>query len=52
MTNIESTRAAVGAHSIVYRRAGEGPSLVLLHGFLCDSRVWERQLVDLSNETT
>src|SRR5215217_9385203 len=36
--------------SIGYRRAGEGPALVLLHGFLCDSRCWRRQLADLSEQ--
>src|ERR687883_499723 len=35
--------------SIGYRRAGAGPALVLLHGFLCDSRCWRRQLADLSD---
>ena len=35
--------------SIAYRRAGEGPALVLLHGFLCDSRCWARQLAELSD---
>src|ERR1043166_9179026 len=36
--------------SIGYRRAGEGPALVFLHGFLCDSRCWRRQLADLSDQ--
>jgi pimeloyl-ACP methyl ester carboxylesterase len=40
---------AVGEHAISYRFAGDGPPLVLLHGFLCDSRVWERQLTALSD---
>jgi pimeloyl-ACP methyl ester carboxylesterase len=34
---------------IAYRRAGKGPALVLLHGFLCDSRCWARQLAELSD---
>jgi pimeloyl-ACP methyl ester carboxylesterase len=38
----------VGHRSIFYRDEGEGPALVLLHGFLCDSRVWAPQLRDLS----
>ncbi len=42
----------VSGHRIAYRRAGPGPPLVLLHGFLCDSRVWRRQLADLSDEFT
>ena len=36
--------------SIAYRRAGTGSTLMLLHGFLCDSRCWRRQLSDLSDE--
>jgi len=35
-----------------YRQAGEGPPLVLLHGFLCDSRCWTRQLAELSGQFT
>ena len=34
---------------MAYRIAGEGPPLVLLHGFLCDSRVWRQQLTALSD---
>jgi pimeloyl-ACP methyl ester carboxylesterase len=39
----------VNGHSVAYRDVGEGPPLILLHGFLCDSRCWRRQLADLSN---
>jgi pimeloyl-ACP methyl ester carboxylesterase len=42
-------RLEVGEHSIGYRSAGNGPALVLLHGFLCDSRVWRPELETLSN---
>jgi pimeloyl-ACP methyl ester carboxylesterase len=37
---------------IAYQRAGDGPPLVLLHGFVGDSREWRRQLDDLSDEFT
>jgi pimeloyl-ACP methyl ester carboxylesterase len=37
---------------IAYRRAGEGPPVLLLHGGLSDSREWRRQLEDLSDEFT
>ncbi|WP_422935019.1 alpha/beta fold hydrolase [Sinomonas sp. P47F7] len=37
---------------VAYRRAGQGPPLVLLHGAYEDSRVWDRQLDDLSDEFT
>ncbi len=45
-------RADVNGLSVAYERNGEGPPLVLLHGVLCDSRVWSKQLLDLSNEFT
>jgi pimeloyl-ACP methyl ester carboxylesterase len=37
------------AGPIAYRSAGNGPPLVLLHGFACDSRVWAPQLDALSD---
>jgi pimeloyl-ACP methyl ester carboxylesterase len=42
----------VGALRIAYRREGEGPPVVLLHGGLSDSREWRRQLEDLSHDFT
>ena len=37
---------------IAYERAGEGPPLILLHGFVGDSREWRRQIDGLSDEFT
>jgi pimeloyl-ACP methyl ester carboxylesterase len=37
---------------VAYRRAGDGPPLVLLHGVLGDSREWRLQLDELSAEFT
>ena len=37
---------------VAYRRAGDGPPLVLLHGFVGDSREWRRQIQVLSDEFT
>jgi pimeloyl-ACP methyl ester carboxylesterase len=45
-------RIRVGELQIAYRRAGEGPPLVLLHGGVTDSREWRRQIDDLSDEFT
>lgn len=42
----------VDGHRIAYRRKGEGPPLVLLHGWPTDSREWRRQLDGLSDEFT
>jgi pimeloyl-ACP methyl ester carboxylesterase len=39
----------VDRRSIGYREAGRGDALVLLHGFLCDSRCWRPQLATLSD---
>jgi pimeloyl-ACP methyl ester carboxylesterase len=39
----------VDGRSIAYRRAGAGPSLVLLHGGWSDSRAWRPQLRGLSD---
>lgn len=41
-------RVEVGGRMIAYRRAGEGPPLVLLHGGWADSRAWLPQLEALS----
>jgi pimeloyl-ACP methyl ester carboxylesterase len=40
----------VDGQAIAYREAGKGTSLVLLHGFLCDGRVWNQQLSRLSDQ--
>ena len=36
--------------TIAFQRAGDGPPLILLHGGISDSRVWNAQLEDLSDE--
>ncbi|MBK5289554.1 MAG: alpha/beta hydrolase [Acidimicrobiia bacterium] len=37
---------------IAFERAGSGPALVLLHGAVCDSRVWREELDDFSSDYT
>jgi pimeloyl-ACP methyl ester carboxylesterase len=37
---------------IAYRRVGEGPPLVLVHGATEDGRAWQPQLAGLSDEFT
>lgn len=41
-----------GGHRITYERKGEGPLVVLLHGYVGDRRTWRRQIEDLSDEFT
>lgn len=36
--------------AITYQRAGSGPPVVLLHGFIVDRRTWRRQVDDLSSD--
>ncbi len=45
-------RVRVDGLDIAYRRAGQGPPLVLIHGLLCDSRAWRWQIDALSDEFT
>jgi pimeloyl-ACP methyl ester carboxylesterase len=40
----------VGGRTIAYRRSGRGPSVVLLHGGLSDSREWRLQTDALASE--
>jgi pimeloyl-ACP methyl ester carboxylesterase len=44
--------AEVCGRSVAYERTGDGPALVLLHGFTHDSRVWRPQLESLPDQFT
>jgi pimeloyl-ACP methyl ester carboxylesterase len=46
----ELTTVEVNGTRICYRQAGHGEPLILLHGFLCDSRCWKYQLAELSDQ--
>lgn len=52
MTSKEIDHVDVEGLQIGFRRTGDGPPLVLLHGGVCDSRVWRDQLDDLSDDFT
>jgi pimeloyl-ACP methyl ester carboxylesterase len=43
-------RAKVNGLSVAYERTGDGPALVLLHGFAVDSRMWRPQIESLSDK--
>jgi pimeloyl-ACP methyl ester carboxylesterase len=45
-------RIEVQGLSIAYERAGQGPPLILLHGFFCDRSTWRRQIDALSDDFT
>jgi pimeloyl-ACP methyl ester carboxylesterase len=45
-------KVEVDGLSVSYERAGDGPALVLLHGFSYDSRAWRPQLETLSDQFT
>lgn len=45
-------RVRLGDLHVAFRSRGHGPPLLLLHGALCDGRVWRRQIDDLSDEFT
>jgi pimeloyl-ACP methyl ester carboxylesterase len=45
-------RAEIQGLSVAYQRCGDGPALVLLHGFTHDSRVWRPQLESLARDFT
>jgi pimeloyl-ACP methyl ester carboxylesterase len=49
MTGAQLHSVEVHGQTIAFRQAGEGPALVLLHGFLSDSRCWTHQLSHLSD---
>jgi pimeloyl-ACP methyl ester carboxylesterase len=50
MIDAALTQAEIDGVSVTYREAGTGPVLVLLHGFLCDSRCWRHQLIGLADQ--
>jgi pimeloyl-ACP methyl ester carboxylesterase len=47
MHHVEALGMRIG-----YQRAGNGPPVLLLHGAMCDSRLWRLQVEDLSDDFT
>lgn len=47
-----TARIDIDGISIAYRRRGDGPGVVLLHGGISDGRVWSRQMTDLAADFT
>jgi pimeloyl-ACP methyl ester carboxylesterase len=45
-------RVVVNGLEVAFQRQGEGPDLMLLHGAVCDSRVWRAALDSLSDAFT
>ena len=45
-------RVKINGLSVAYEQTGDGPALVLLHGFIIDSRMWRLQLESLSDQFT
>lgn len=45
-------RVNINGLSVAYQLTGQGPALVLLHGFTVDSRMWKPQLDSLSKNFT
>jgi pimeloyl-ACP methyl ester carboxylesterase len=45
-------RVEIDGLSIAFERSGHGPTLLLLHGILGDSRMWRRQFEGLSSDFT
>jgi len=45
-------KVCVNGLTIAYQRVGSGPALILLHGFLLDSRSWRPQLEGFSDTFT
>jgi pimeloyl-ACP methyl ester carboxylesterase len=52
MTSTETGFAPVEQGQLCYDKTGEGPAVVLLHGFAIDRRSWEDQIAPLSERYT
>lgn len=50
--NINMHRVNINGLSVAYQLTGQGPALVLLHGFTVDSRMWKPQIDSLSKNFT
>jgi 3-oxoadipate enol-lactonase len=49
LATIERGMAAVNGTQLYYEASGFGPTLLFMHGFTLDHRMWSRQVLGLSN---
>lgn len=52
MASEHVTQAELGDITVAYRRAGDGPNVVLIHGLAQDHTMWSRQQEDLDDYST
>jgi pimeloyl-ACP methyl ester carboxylesterase len=52
MQRFASEEVQLHGHRMIYRRAGEGPPVVLIHGMVNSSRHWEAVAMRLAEENT
>ena len=51
-TRFETRELCLHGHRVFYRRAGDGPPVVLIHGMINSSRHWEAVALDLASDFT
>ena len=52
MTQFGEGRATPGAASVRWRKAGQGPALVFLHGFPLSGEAWNKVIARLADRFT
>src|ERR671923_762504 len=52
MSSWNASQIELHGHEVVYRRAGEGPAVVLIHGMVNSSKHWESVAMQLADAYT
>src|SRR5919108_1150963 len=52
MSSWNASQITLHGHEVVYRRAGEGPAVVLIHGMVNSSKHWESVAMQLADSYT